>query len=205
MPASTDEPRLGPRFAEALVYAEALHRRQIRKGVDIPYVSHLMAVSAIVLEHGGSEDEAIGALLHDAVEDQGGVPTLEHIRQRFGSAVAEIVAGCSDSMVADDTMKPPWRERKVKYLDHFKDAPASVRLVSMADKLHNCRSTVADLHHDGPATWSKFNAAREDQLWFYRTFTELARTADPAFAKRPLITRLLAELERAVSDLERLA
>jgi len=197
MPAHTEDPRLGDRFVAALAHAFALHQHQVRKGNDIPYVSHLLAVSALVIEHGGSEDEAIAALLHDAVEDQGGLPTLEGIRVRFGDAVAEVVLGCSDSFGDAHTVKPPWRERKVKYLDHFRDASASVRLVSMADKLHNCRSTVADLHATGAATWSRFNASREDQLWFYRTFTDLAQALAPS--------RLADELARAVRELEAIA
>ncbi|MCC6622836.1 MAG: HD domain-containing protein [Deltaproteobacteria bacterium] len=197
MPAHTDSPRLGDRFVAALAHAFELHQHQVRKGNDIPYMSHLLAVAALVIEHGGDEEEAIAALLHDAVEDQGGLPTLEAIRGRFGERVADIVLGCSDAFGDAHTVKPPWRERKVKYLDHFREASASVRLVSMADKLHNCRSTVADLHATGAATWSRFNASREDQLWFYRTFSDLARALAPS--------RLADELHRAVLELEALA
>lgn len=198
MPTSTTTARLGPRFSAALVLADELHRAQVRKGGEVPYVSHLLAVAATVLEHEGDEDEAIAALLHDAAEDQGGEPTLAVIRDRFGERVAAVVRGCSDSLAIDPSQKPPWIERKRKYLDHFAEADASTRLVSMADKLHNCRTTVSDLYMVGAATWQRFNATREHQLWFYRAFVDRAR----ALGGKP---RLVAELERAVAELERIA
>jgi (p)ppGpp synthase/HD superfamily hydrolase len=195
--ADTAHPRLGARFVDAFQLAESLHRNQVRKGGAIPYVSHLMAVAGTVLEHDGDEDEAIAALLHDAVEDQGGLPVLVAIRERFGDRVAAIVAGCSDSALPKSAPKPPWRERKAKYLEHFRHADAATRRVSMADKLHNCRTTTADLHELGEATWSRFNASREDQLWFYRAFVDTATALESS--------RLGAELERAVRELERAA
>jgi (p)ppGpp synthase/HD superfamily hydrolase len=133
------EPLLGQRFQAALVQAARLHQRQVRKQSGVPYVSHLLAVCALVLEDGGSEDEAIAALLHDAVEDQGGAQTLDHIRNLFGDEVAAIVDGCSDT---DQDPKPPWRERKEAYLRHLADpaTSASVLRVATADKLHNARS-----------------------------------------------------------------
>ena len=117
----------GPRFDDALPYAARLHRDQVRKGSGIPYITHLLAVAAIVGEHGGGEDEVIAALLHDAVEDQGGQPRLEEIRARYGDAVAAIVWGCTD---ADTIPKPPWRARKEAYVAHLADASPGVRLVS---------------------------------------------------------------------------
>ena len=122
------------RFCEALEYAVRLHAAQRRKGSDTPYIAHLLSVTAIVLEHGASEDEAIAALLHDAVEDQGGAPVREEIRRRFGPAVATIVDGCTD---CDTTPKPPWRERKEAFLARLPSAGRSVHLVTAADKLHN--------------------------------------------------------------------
>ena len=134
-------PVLSRRYAEAFAYASALHARQVRKGTNVPYLSHLMSVSALVLEDGGDEDEAIAGLLHDAVEDQGGRPTLEEIERRFGEKVARIVLACSDS---ETEPKPPWRERKERYVAHIRHAEADVRRVSSADKLHNARSILAD-------------------------------------------------------------
>ncbi len=138
------------RFEEALSFAARLHEQQKRKGTDIPYVSHLLAVAAIVLEDGGDEDEAVAALLHDAVEDQGGKATLQVIRKRFGDRVAGIVAGYTDS---DETPKPPWRERKEKYIAHLRHAPHEVLRVSVADKLHNARAILRDLRKHGERLW----------------------------------------------------
>src|ERR1051325_12202408 len=128
---------LTSRFEDALSFAARLHSGQLRKGTAIPYVSHLLAVASVALEHGADEDEAIAALLHDAVEDQGGAPTREEIRRRFGDRVVEIVDGCTD---AETVPKPPWRERKERYIAHVAEASPSVRLVSASDKLHNARS-----------------------------------------------------------------
>jgi (p)ppGpp synthase/HD superfamily hydrolase len=169
---------LGERFQAALVLAAELHRAQLRKQTQIPYVSHLLAVCALVIEDGGDEDEAIAALLHDAVEDQGGAPTLAHIRDRFGDRVAAIVDGCSDT---DQTPKPPWRLRKEAYLAHLADpsTSASVLRVSAADKLHNARSVLAERHVVGDLVWDRFNAGREEQLWYYRALVEVLRTRYP--------------------------
>jgi len=191
----TTDPILGGRFTEALAWAAELHRHQVRKGSDVPYLAHLLSVAALVLEHGGDEDLAIAAVLHDAVKDQGGQPVLDEIAQRFGARVADIVLGVSDSMTAKGALKAPWRDRKEKYLVHFAEASADVRLVSMADKLHNARSTVNDLRRDGATTWDKFNATREDTLWFYRRFADLARGLD----RRAIVD----ELDLVVRDLER--
>jgi len=193
----TDTPRLGPRFADAFVFAEELHRRQLRKGSDIPYLSHLMAVASLVMEHGGDEDVAVAALLHDAVEDQGGEAVAEQIRARFGERVVRIVLGCSDSTEVKGAPKRPWIERKRRYLGHFESVGDDVRLVSIADKLHNCRCTVLNLREDGASTWDRFNATRDEALWFYRTFVERAKTLYP----HPIVR----ELERAVAELEALA
>jgi (p)ppGpp synthase/HD superfamily hydrolase len=123
-------------FESALKFASRLHADQPRKGSDAPYISHLLAVAAIALEHGATEKEAIAALLHDAVEDRGGQETLEKIRRRYGKRVAGIVAACSDT---DQSPKPPWRERKEAYVERLRSEPYSVRLVVAADKLHNAR------------------------------------------------------------------
>lgn len=161
--------RLSARFKDALIYSFGLHREQYRKGTGIPYFSHLMAVASLVLDYGGEEDEAIAALLHDAIEDQGGDRTRSRIRKLFGKEVAAIVEGCTDT---DETPKPPWRERKEKYLAHLKESTDSVRLVSAADKLHNLRTILADYLSVGEALWKRFNGGREGTLWYYG---ELAR------------------------------
>jgi (p)ppGpp synthase/HD superfamily hydrolase len=173
--ASLSESRwLGPRFSEALVLAAALHRGQTRKGGDIPYVSHLLAVCATVLEHGGDEDEAIAALLHDAAEDQGGEPTLEVIGRLFGPKVKQIVAECSDTF---EQPKPPWRERKEAYIEKLRGGEVlrSTLLVSAADKLHNLSATVNDLRIQGDEFWTHFNSTRDDQVWYYGALSEVYR------------------------------
>ena len=185
---------LGPRFEEALTYAARLHREQVRKGSGVPYLSHLLGVAGIALEHGASEDEAIAALLHDAVEDQGGAPTLAEIRRRFGDAVADIVAACSDT---DVVPKPPWRPRKEAYIAHLASASPSARLVSAADKLHNARSILTDYRRLGEAVWGRFTGGKEGTLWYYRALVQAFRAHDP--------TPLVDELERTVQEMERLA
>lgn len=186
--------QLTARFNEALVYAAQLHAQQRRKGAGAPYISHLLGVTAIVLENGGNEDEAIGALLHDAVEDQGGAPRLEEIRSRFGPAVAEIVEGCTDS---DETPKPPWKERKDAYLAHLPAANRSTQLVSAADKLYNLRTIIDDYRALGESVWQRFNGGRDGTLWYYRS---LARLHDKLQG-----TPLADQLKRAVAELENLA
>jgi (p)ppGpp synthase/HD superfamily hydrolase len=161
----------------------------------IPYVSHLMAVAGIVLDYGGTEDEAIAALLHDAVEDQGGTTTLETIRRLFGPEVAATVQGCSDT---DQTPKPPWRKRKESYLAHLAEATPSVILVSAADKLANARSMITDLREYGDTVWNGFSAGPSESLWYYRSVVEALRD-------RGLAPALFFELESAVSELERIA
>lgn len=200
MTADVPSPRLGPRFDAALALASELHRAQVRKGSRIPYVSHLLAVTSLVLEHGGDEDDAIAALLHDAAEDQGGRPTLERIRAQFGDLVAGIVESLSDSLADTRSRtqdKASWAERKRAYLEHLREARPSALLVSACDKLHNLRGLVADVERDGDAVWERFNAGREDQLKFYRDFLEVVRPRAP----QPLVaayTDALLDLEQAV-------
>lgn len=154
------------RLDEAFVFAHRLHRAQRRKGSGVPYVTHLMAVAALVGEHGGTEDQVIAALLHDAVEDQGGEATLEVIRQRFGEAVARYVVACSDAFTEP---KPPWRERKETFLRELAAAPPDVKLLVAADKLHNAQTTLGDLKHMGSVVWDRFQGRREGTLWYYET------------------------------------
>jgi (p)ppGpp synthase/HD superfamily hydrolase len=167
---------LSDRFDEALAYASRLHREQRRKGTDIPYVSHLLSVAALVLEHGGNEDQAIAALLHDAVEDQGGEPILQEIRQRFGNAVATIVADCTDSWVEP---KPEWRQRKEAYIAALPEKQPSSLLVSLADKTHNARAILTDYQQLGDDLWSRFNGGKEGTFWYYRSLAAVYREALP--------------------------
>jgi (p)ppGpp synthase/HD superfamily hydrolase len=190
---------MSPRFHEALTYAAELHAKQLRKASNIPYVAHLLGVTAIVLEHGAEEDEAIAALLHDAVEDQGGQATAAEIRRRFGDRVIDIVLGCTD---ADTIPKPPWRERKERYIAHLDNASPSILLVSAADKLHNASSIVVDYRRLGDEIWDRFNGGREGTLWYYRTLADKFNQ----FAKEQRMSNDLAdELERTVRELEALA
>jgi len=184
---------LSDRFREALCYAATLHADQRRKVSGVPYVAHLLGVAAIALEYVADEDEAIAALLHDAIEDQGGAATREEICRRFGRKVVEIVDGCTD---ADVTPKPPWRPRKEAYLRRLRGASASVRLVCAADKLHNVRSLTADYRLHGPTTWERFRGGREGTLWYHRAVLDVLNQTDR--------TPLVEELDRAVCRLERL-
>ena len=178
------------RYESALVYATQLHATQKRKGTEVPYISHLLAVSGLVLEAGGGEDEAIAGLLHDGPEDQGGEATLHQIRQLFGERVGTIVAACSDTFESE---KPAWRKRKEEYLKHLEDADASVLLVSCADKLHNARSILEDFHQVGDQLWQRFNASREETLWYYGALARVFGERGP---------HVLAErLERVIHDL----
>jgi GTP pyrophosphokinase len=185
---------LSSRFNDAFFYAAALHAEQRRKLSGEPYLAHLLSVAALVMEHGGNEDEAIAALLHDAAEDQGGQPTLDEIGRRFGPTVAEIVEGCTDAI---ETPKPPWRPRKEAYIARLQKASASVRLLSAADKLHNARAILREYRRAGESLWSNFRGGREGTLWYYRTVAETLKAAgaDP----------LVEELDRTVTEIERLA
>jgi GTP pyrophosphokinase len=185
-----DQWPLTERFKEALALATDVHRGQSRKGTSVPYVSHVLGVCSLVLEDGGSEDEAIGALLHDAVEDGGGRPMLDEIRRRFGERVAEIVWACSDT---DETPKPPWKERKTRYIEHVRQAGPDARRVSCADKLHNARSILRDYRALGERLWDRFTASGDETLWYYRELVAAFRQSD----RSPLV----AELERVVSEL----
>ena len=155
---------LSKRFNEALSYAESLHREQKRKGTDIPYISHLLIVSSLVLENGGNEDQAIAALLHDAVEDQGGESRLTEIRQKYGNTVAQIVADCTDAWAEP---KPEWKVRKVNYIQSLKKKSQSSLLVSLADKTHNAEAILQDYNEIGDALWARFTAGKEGTLWYY--------------------------------------
>ena len=194
--------RLSPRFEAALVMATQLHAGQMRKGTEeqrrngteIPYVSHLLGVSSLVLEHGGSEDQAIAALLHDAVEDQGGKKTLKRIKMHFGPEVAEIVDHCTD---AYEEPKPEWRPRKEKYIEEIPNMSLEAKLVSCADKLHNARAILSDLREVDDDLWSRFTGKKDGTLWYYQSLVVAFGKAFPG--------RLTDELRRTVEEIERLA
>ena len=182
------------KFESALLYATQLHRYQERKGSGVPYVTHLLAVASIVGENGGTEDEVVAALLHDAPEDMGGEARLGDIRKRYGDAVAGIVEGCTDTY---EDPKPEWRPRKEDYVAHVAGAPSSVRLVSAADKLHNARSILADLRTLGEGLWERFTGGKDGTLWYYRALVEAYRKAGSS--------DLVEELDRVVGEIEALA
>jgi (p)ppGpp synthase/HD superfamily hydrolase len=186
--------KLGPRFEQAFRFAAERHASQTRKKTDVPYISHLMSVAALVLEAGGDEDQTVAALLHDVVEDCGGEPVLEEVRRHFGDRVAKIVAGCTDAYTIP---KPPWKKRKLDYLEVLRRADDDVRLVSAADKLHNVRTILADYRTDGDAVWERFSGRRDGTLWYYRAVLDVLRGGNP--------NRLLEELQRVVTELETLA
>ena len=182
---------LGDPFTQAVAYAAELHGGQVRKATSIPYVSHLLAVCSLVLDDSGTEDEAIAALLHDGPEDQGGQATLDEIRRRFGAEVAAMVDGLSDTM---ETPKPEWRERKETYLERLRDEPASVLRISLADKLHNLRSVATDLELVGDDLWSRFNADRDAQAWYYRELLAVFEDRIPSSRNLPDFRRLVSEV-----------
>ncbi len=187
---------LSEKFDRALVFASALHRPQFRKETGIPYVAHLLGVASIALEHGATEDEAIGALLHDSVEDQAdGDPAAlrRKIEAQFGVAVLEIVNGCTDT---DAEIKPPWRARKEAYLAHLDAAPRSVLLVSASDKLHNSRSIVADLRTSGASVWTRFTGGRDGSLWYYEALAAIFQRRLPSALSRQ-VAATVAEMRKA--------
>jgi (p)ppGpp synthase/HD superfamily hydrolase len=181
------------RFEEALGFAAAIHREQVRKGSDVPYVTHLMGVASLVGEAGGSEDQVIAGLLHDAIEDcVGEIPDIrEQIAARFGRAVLDMVEACTD---ADTVPKPPWRERKEAYLARLRAKPVDhpALLVSVADKIHNARAIVRDHGVVGAALWERFKGGRDGTLWYYTTLAEVFR----ALMHGPLVDELSGLVER---------
>ena len=201
MPESTaTAPMLTERFQRAFGLASEIHALQLRKGTSIPYVSHLMSVAALVLEHGGDEDAAISGLLHDAIEDSSdGTATEARIRREFGAEVADTVVGCSDAIAVPGEVKAPWRERKERYIRHVHDeASPAVLLVSACDKLHNARSIVADLRASGAAVWGRFSQRDPaEHLWYYQSL------ADGYAGRVP--EALATELNRVLADMRALA
>ena len=187
--------KLSPNFEDALIYATQAHCDQTRKKTGIPYIAHVFGVTAIALEYGANETEAIGALLHDTVEDCGGAERLRDIQKRYGDDVAKIVDGCTDT---DEVPKPPWRARKEAYVAHLKDSDTSTRLVSAADKLHNTRAILADLRRHGPKVFERFSGKKEGTLWYYRALVA-------AFRRHRDHADLIDELDRVVTQVEKLS
>ena len=184
---------LTDRFHLAVKYATFWHRHQVRKSTDLTYILHPLGVASLVLEAGGNEDEAIAALLHDVPEDCGGQVMLEEIEALFGPRVAEIVAGCSDTLVEDREDKPEWRVRKQGHIDEIKaSSDMGLHLVTAADKLHNARAIVTDLQNDGSIVWNRFNAGQEDILWYY---TEMLKVLKSKSVSKTILTPLEKSIE----------
>ena len=187
---------LSDRFVNAIDYAMVIHATQVRKGTSVPYLAHLIGVASLVLEAGGDEDLSIAGLLHDAVEDCGGLPRLADVRQRFGDRVATVVLGCSDATDAQSKKQQDYWERKRSYLDHLRSADPAVLLVSLADKVHNARSIVTDIERYGIEVLSKFNGSPQQILNYYRECLEIGLDAG---AHEALTTPLL----NSVKDISR--
>lgn len=182
------------RFVEAVKLAVRLHRDQSRKGSDVPYISHLLRVAGLVLEFGADEDTAIAAMLHDAVEDQGGLETAARIRKQFGPRVERFVIGCSDSVTGTDQPKRPWRERKESMIACIDDLDPEAQLIIACDKLDNLRSTLKEYPKVGADLWKRFSGGRDGTLWYYRSMIDALREAGGC--------PLLDELEHAFQRLQ---
>lgn len=184
-------------FESALRLAYRVHRGQRRKGTGVPYVAHILGVAAIALEYGATESEAAAALLHDAAEDGGGEAMLAEIRAQFGDEVADVVLGCSDSLVENPADGRPWLERKQAYVAHLGDASAGVCLVSAADKLHNVRAIARDYREHGEAVWARFQGGRDGTLWYYEAVSSALWRRWPAPLTEDLSQEVAALLRAA--------
>ena len=187
-------PRISLRFRNALGYASAIHGGKLRKKTRIPDIAHILGVTAIALEYGADETEAIAALLHDAAEDAGGMRRLKDIERKFGRDVARIVDGCTDTY---QKPKPSWLERKKTYVRHVRTASQSTKLVSASDKLQNVRSLLRNYREEGERLWRRYPEGKRAALWYYRALVR-------AFTGKR-IRSLVQELNRGVTELERLA
>lgn len=183
--------RLSIQYYRAFEYANTWHRDQARKSTTLPYILHPMGVASLVLEAGGDEEQAIAALLHDVPEDCGGEDRLTEILEMFGSRVEAMVRGCSDSLVAEREEKAPWRERKQTHIDHVANAHMDTLILTAADKTHNGRAIATDLQTIGDAVWDRFNASRDDIIWYYSTFySELEKRGVTPALLNPLRTAI---------------
>ncbi len=198
----TEQLHLTGRFTSAVDYARQIHIER-RKGTDIPYMAHLLGVASLVMGEAGhagfpvTEEMVIAALLHDAVEDQGGLARLKDIEHNFGSNVARMVEGLSDSLTEDPCNKQPWLERKQAYIQKLREEPGDVQLISVADKLYNARTILEDYREIGPQVWERFKRGRNDQL---RYFDELLKAYKSSGA-----SRIVDELERVVNELRQVS
>lgn len=197
-PGSASITVLTEQYDRAVAYAVRMHAGQVRKGTSIPYVAHPLAVSALVLEAGGTQDEAIAGLLHDVAEDCGGEPRLVEIARAFGPQVERIVRACSDSITEDAQSKAPWRDRKERHLEHLRQADRSIALVTVADKLHNAGAILADVRRDGIDTLARFSAGPDDLCWYY---TALAQVLATTTAPPSLVRQLVDTVDRLVSSI----
>jgi len=193
---------LSARFQDAVAYATDAHADQVRKGSGVPYIAHLLGVASLVLEDGGGEDETVAALLHDAVEDQGGPGRLEDIRSRFGERVATIVEGCSDAIPEPGQPKRDWWDRKCEHLDHLAHVDGDLRepllRVSMADKLSNLRATVRDAGRGDERFWGVFKHGAASQLWYYGRMIDIFQARLPGSSMLPELDTLLVQLAEMV-------
>ena len=176
-----------PRFSKALSLAIEAHDGDFRKGTTIPYISHPLAVASIALEYGADEDQAIAALLHDAIED-GGRKYVSLIKAQLGERVLYLVEGCTDGIPDPHGNKSDWHERKRKYLEHLKQAHADVLLISGADKLHNVRAILSDLRSVGQIVYERFSVEKKDTLWYYETLADIFEMRNVPMAKPIRIT-----------------
>jgi len=185
--------KLSSRFFEAVEYATKWHEDQVRKSTDIPYICHPLGAASLVIESGGDEDQAIGALLHDIAEDCGGEPRLAEIKQMFGDRVEAIVRGCSDSLTESEEEKASWKSRKDAHLSHLRGATHDVLIVTAADKVHNARAIATDLLCTGPDVWKRFNKETTPQLiiGYYEEMLSILRAGG-------VTDQLLKPLESAI-------
>lgn len=193
---------LTERFSSAVNYARCLHVER-RKGTSIPFMAHLLGVASLVMGEVGqvpfpvTEDMVIAALLHDAVEDHGGLPRLEDIRSNFGPAVARMVEGLSDSLAEDSNQKESWEQRKQTYVERLKREPEEVQLISAADKLYNARTMLDEYRAIGPEVWKRFKRGRDQQIGYFHALLKVFKSAKT--------NRIVQELERVVAQLEQIS
>jgi len=187
--------KLTSRFIEALNYANKWHSDQTRKASRIAYISHPVSVAGLIIEAGGTEDEVIAGLLHDVPEDCGGEPRLKEIKRKFGENVAEIVRACSDSLVEVGAKKDPWKKRKEDHLAKLWNSDDSVLLVTAADKAHNASAIVTDLRHQGDVVWKRFNASRDDIIWYYDEVLKILSAHGEN-------SRLISQLRQSILDMK---
>ena len=198
----TEPLQLSSRFTSAVDYARKVHTER-RKGTDVPYMAHLLGVASLVMGEVGyvrflvTEDMVIAALLHDAAEDHGGLPRLRDIEHNFGSNVARMVAGLSDSLTEDPSKKQSWLERKQAYIQRLREESADVQLISAADKLYNAKAILEDYRKIGPRVWERFKRGRNDQLWYFDELIKVFKSSG--------VNRIVDELERVVNELRQLS